>query len=83
MAERIYAVGVPIAITVGDDGSVTFDVDLSEADDLWEGRLTDDKGEPISTDEDVERDSLFVSAACSRLGNHHQFTNPTRFTNPL
>jgi hypothetical protein len=80
MAERIYAIGVPVAITVGDNGSVTFDVDLTEASDLWEGRLTDEHGDPISTDADCDRDSLFVEAACARLGNHFQFSTPT---NPL
>lgn len=31
MAERSYLVGLPVAITVDDDGKVTYEIDTSEA----------------------------------------------------
>lgn len=62
MPERSYVVGVPLAITVHDDGRVTFDVDLAEisdCDEHVEGEIT----------EQVEADILTMSEAAARIGN--------------
>ena len=37
MSARTYVVGLPVLVTVDDDGTVTAEVDMSEADDLWSG----------------------------------------------
>lgn len=69
--DRSYVVGVPLAITVHDDGRVTFDVDLSEisdADENIEGEITDQNIADLST----------MSEAAGRLGNCLTITiNPT------
>lgn len=58
MEPRTYCIGVPVAITVSDDGTVSYSVDLAEADQLWE--------DPDSTEnlpEDVvNADALRVAA---------------------
>lgn len=67
--KRTYVVGVPLVITVTDDGVVTFDVDLSEAADLSEavenknGHRTDD-------------DEAAIDAALAPLKYTHTFTAP-------
>lgn len=70
-----FNVGVPLYVEVAEDGTVTFDVDLSEVD-----IEDDDDAVQQHLVAERERIDLFVSAACARLGNHHRFTNPT---NPL
>jgi len=37
MSARTYVVALSALVTVGDDGAVTAEVDMSEADDLWSG----------------------------------------------
>lgn len=75
MAAHWFTVGVPMYVEVAEDGTVTFEVDLTEVD-----MDEDDEACARYSDEERERIELFVSAACSRLGNHKRFTNPT---NPL
>lgn len=66
--ERSYCIGLPVAVTLHTDGSITFDVDLSEVDDLDED-VSDRYPEDI-----VAGDASTVSAAAARIGNHHSFT---------
>lgn len=41
-ASRTYVVGLPVVLTVHSDGSVTAEVDLSEASDLDDASITED-----------------------------------------
>ena len=56
MSARTYVVGLPVMVTVYDDGRCTYEVDLSEADDLWET-------EPDYPTSVVDADIATVSAA--------------------
>lgn len=55
---RHYVVGLPVVVTVQPDGSVTFDLDLSEADDLRDAGASDNV-----TAADVTADAVTVRAA--------------------
>jgi hypothetical protein len=72
MSAREYVVGVPLSITVHDDGRVTFDVDLAEisdCDEHVEGEIT----ALVQTDIDT------LSEAAGRIGNCLTVTiNPNR-----
>ena len=59
MTTRTYLVGLPVGITVEDDGTVTVCVYLEEAGDL---EVTGDEDEPISR-EQLLTDSALVMAA--------------------
>lgn len=74
-APRYYTIGLPVSITVHPSGAVSFEVDLSEADDLFDD---DDACDPDNDDEIavVEADALIVSAAADRVKNHYIFTIP-------
>lgn len=63
MDERNYTVGLPVTITVHADGSVTAEVDLSEASDLWDGVPTDQSGLVLYSNREVERDITTVNLA--------------------
>lgn len=76
MDARTYVVGVPLVITVDENGRVTFDVDLSEVTDFTE-HIEDDL---LIPDEIVDADVLTVAAAADTLGNH--FTLPVITPNP-
>lgn len=72
--ERGYVVGVPLAITVHDDGRVTLDVDLAEITDFTENI----EGE---YDDTTDADVAVVSDAAARVGNCLTVTiNPARPT---
>lgn len=75
MAARTYVVGVPLAITVDENGRVTFDVDLSEV-----GDFVEHVEEGSIPDSIVDADVLTVEAAATTLGNHH--TLPVITVNP-
>lgn len=67
---RTYTTGVPLAITVHDDGRVELDVDLSEVHDM--------EHVEIDTFPLLEADTTTVSLAAGRLGNCLTMTiNPT------
>lgn len=71
MSERHYVVGLPVAVTVHDDGRVTLDVDLAEISDVVDNH----EGE-ITTQ--VEIDVHTMSEAVGRIGNCLTVTiNPT------
>lgn len=53
---RSYCIGLPVVITVHADGEVTYDVDLSEADDIDEGVPEAESGDPMYTDTEVAED---------------------------
>lgn len=55
---RTYCLGLPVVITVHDDGRVEFSVDASEASDLWEA-----VGENAPPDDVVEADIARVDVA--------------------
>lgn len=57
---RAYVIGLPVVITVHDDGRVEFSVDVSEASDLWEAFADPDDAYPTSI---VEADIARVDAA--------------------
>lgn len=59
---RGYVVGLPVAVTVHDDGSVTLDVDLCEIGDV----LDNHEGEVTHA---VEDDIATMTDAAARLGN--------------
>ncbi len=76
-APRTYTVGLPVAITVQDDGTVTYEVDFSEADaapDEWDDScmtMFEPDGEPLTvTDElraaDAERIREWLDARPSQ-----------------
>jgi hypothetical protein len=60
MAERTYLLGLPVAITVSDDGGVTFDPDLGEIN-LWEGEQV-----PTYPNDVVQQDAARVVEAFER-----------------
>jgi hypothetical protein len=78
-----YTVGLPVTIDVHADGSVTFEVHLEDADDLFDGAPIDESAPngvlvSLYTDEEIERDQKVVSAASATI--NHTFkttTNPT------
>lgn len=57
---RTYVVGLPVVLTVHDDGRVTAEVDLSEAYDVWDASTPD--GQDDSEDALIT-DSETISAA--------------------
>ncbi len=60
---RTYCIGLPVIITVHDDGTVQFEIDKSEAYDIWEGAPTDDEGNPTYDEAQIQADSDRISAA--------------------
>lgn len=62
MADRNYVVGLPVAVTVHDDGRVTLGVDLAEVQDV----LDNHEGE---VDDTVLADLSTMTDAVNRLGN--------------
>lgn len=67
--ERTYAIGLPVAITVRDNGTVTFDFDLSEATDINEDEDAAHRFDDFLSD-DIER----VSVATAKVGNNISIT---------
>jgi hypothetical protein len=66
--ERFYTIGIPLAVSVDDDGHIVFDFDLSE--------VASKHLEPVDDDlpEDVRlADLTVVEAACKARGNSHTF----------
>lgn len=63
MSTRTYTTGVPLVVTVNDDGGVVFEVDLSEIDLI--DALDDDAG---ATEADYERASIDQDAV-DRVAN--------------
>lgn len=66
MSARTYTIGVPVCITVGDDGSVEFSVDLSEADALFEDEQAGEDYSPFAVIADQSR----VAGAAQTLNNY-------------
>lgn len=64
MSARTYTVGVPACITVADDGSVEFSIDLSEANDLYLDESAD------YPDAWIEADAERVSGAAATMNNY-------------
>lgn len=70
---RSYTVGLPVTLTVHPDGTVTYDVDLSEASDIEDGQPLDwttcehpgchTSPTPLYTEEEVAADAEVISAA--------------------
>lgn len=60
MASRTYVIGLPVVVTVHDDGRVEAEVDLSEAYDVWDASTPEgqDDSEDVLT-----ADSEAISAA--------------------
>lgn len=64
---RTYVIGLPVIVTVSDDGTVSTEADMSEASsELWEGVPTDDAMRPLYTDDTVERDRAIIDAWLTR-----------------
>lgn len=53
MAQRSYVIGLPVVITVNDDGTLTAEVDLSEAADIHEDEDAYEKYGEAQLDEDI------------------------------
>jgi len=71
--DRTYVVGIPLAVTVRDDGTIVLDFDLCEA---YEFEPCDE-----GADQGVLRDdSNLVSHRLQRLRNHHTLTLPVPST---
>ena len=64
MNSRTYLVGLPVAITVYDDGTVEYDLDASEA----STAIFDDQSEPEKTDAEVAADSARIDYHRDRPG---------------
>lgn len=69
-APRSYVIGLPVVVTVHDDGTVTYDIDTSEASDAPRGYdpdymdMQDEAGNPIElTDEILEADRERIERA--------------------
>lgn len=60
MSSRTYVIGLPVVITVYDDGTVTAEVDLSEAADLNDASIPEGQADDIGT---LDRDSAAVEDA--------------------
>jgi hypothetical protein len=75
---RSYTVGLPVSIDVHEDGSVTIEVHLEEADDLFDGVPIDDAGRGLYADPQIEEDQRTVLAAVRSI--NHTFTTTI---NPL
>jgi hypothetical protein len=67
--DRSYVVGIPLAITVREDGTVVLDFDLSEAYDF-------EACEEDTVQSALVEDSNLVSRRLQRLRNHHRLTLP-------
>lgn len=63
---RTYVIGLPVVITVHDDGTVTAEVDLSEASDLHDSSASYD--EALTALSDDERDAI-IDADIDRVEN--------------
>ena len=71
MASRSYTIGLPVVVTVDDDGTVKFCVDLSEAaDDLYEGAATDATGRVTDSLDTIEEDEERVQAHLDARDDH-------------
>lgn len=57
---RAYVVGLPVVLTVHDDGRVTAEVDLSEAYDVWDASTPEDQDD---SEDVLISDSEAISAA--------------------
>lgn len=68
--DRSYVVGIPLAITVREDGTVVLDFDLSEAYDFESCEEGDDQYNLLTADSD------FVSHRLQHIRNHHRLTLP-------
>lgn len=64
-----YCVGVPLTIEVDDDGTVTFEVDLSDVDLAYDADL-EERGYPSAV---IAADQTHVSEAVRSLQYTHQF----------
>ncbi len=69
MATRTYVIGVPLVVEVADDGSISFEVDLSEVD----VSMDTDESFDYSADQRLV-DSDAAQNAAERIGNTHRFT---------
>lgn len=68
MATRHYSIGLPVAVSVDDWGTVTVSVDLTEIGDIDEGPLFEYNEELILNDVDV------AEQAAERVGNYFTTT---------
>lgn len=59
---RTYCVGVPMVVTVDSTGRVTFEPDLSEVDDLWQGVPHDDDLNPLYSEAQIADDIRTIRA---------------------
>lgn len=69
---RSYLLGLPTVITVHDNGRVSIDIDLSEADSLWDS----DNDTPIP-DAQIEADIVTVGARVQDRANKFSTVNLT------
>lgn len=63
---RAYWIGLPVGVTVHDDGAVTYEVDTSEATDIDEGAPVDDELVPLYSEAEVEADRAAVADSLDR-----------------
>jgi hypothetical protein len=71
MASRSYVVGLPVIVTVHDDGTVTYEVDTSEA----AGAIADDGSTDVTEDQRAD-DVAAVDAALTRVALSRLLNTP-------
>lgn len=59
VSERVYLVGLPVGITVSDDGTITYEVDISEAGEA----IREGYPDPVLDDQPTEEQVLLDAAA--------------------
>ncbi|MBT0993900.1 hypothetical protein KIN34_06315 [Cellulomonas sp. DKR-3] len=74
-APRTYAIGLPVFVTVHDDGTVTYDIDVADAADApaaWEPEfmfMYDEHDQPIEvTDDLADADAERIRVSLERPG---------------
>lgn len=71
MSERSYVIGLPVVITIDDDGKVTAEVDLSEATDIHE----DEEAAENYGDEQVTADRIHIDNTLTNLSSMFRTIN--------
>ena len=81
MSHRTYVIGLPVVVEVHDDGTVTYDTDVSEMSDApFESEdLYGDDGEPIEISEDTRtEDRIRISDAIQRANDLSRAGTPVQ-----
>lgn len=68
--ERVYTIGIPLCVTVSDEGSIVFDFDLAEV----ASADLDPVEYPVADEQVYLADLAKIGVACQARDNSHTFT---------